>query len=359
MRPNVDSIVRSFQNSGKKNFMITGNRGIGKTTLFLKLKEVLCGADKVAVPGITTYAVPQKRVMLRNDLTGEESVIGVFKDNWMETVSEGFRDLGVTSIQTAIAVENTQWVTIDEIGFLESKEECFKDAIRVMFDTKRVLAVVRKQDLPFLNELKNREDVYLIDMDEMRLHVGCVIMASGISKRFGENKLLIDFQGQTLVERVFALTEGDLFARRVVVTRTKEVEELCKEKGIQVILHEYPGRGDAVRLGMEQMMDMDGCMFCPCDQPFLDRKSLNRMVGKFTYGEKTIFKLGFEEMFGAPVLFSNRYFEELCELPENKGGSYVIKKYPEEADVIFAESEAELWDMDTKEDYDRMCNYEL
>ena len=49
----------------------------------------------------------------------------------------------------------------------------------------------------------------------------------------------------------------------------------------------------------------------------------------------------------------------LCELPENKGGSYVIKKYPEEADVIFAESEAELWDMDTKEDYDRMCNYEL
>ena len=33
-----------------------------------------------------------------------------------------------------------------------------------------------------------------------------------------------------------------------------------------------------------------------------------------------------------------------------------MKKYPEEIDVIYAESEAELWDMDTKEDYDRMCN---
>lgn len=355
MRPTVDSIVKSFQNSGKKHFMITGNRGIGKTTLFFKLKEVLCGADKCEVPEIMTYLVPQKKVVLRNVLTGEEDIIGIFRDNWMETVPEGFQNLGVRCVEEAKAADSN-WAAIDEIGFLESKEECFKDAIREMFDTKRVLAVVRKQDLPFLNELKNRKDVYLIDMDEMRLHVGCVIMASGISKRFGENKLLVDFQGETLVERVLRLTEGELFARRVVVTRTKEVKELCEARGIQVIYHEYPGRGDAVRLGMEQMMDLDGCMFCPCDQPFLQKKSLNRMVGKFTYGEKKILKLAFDDEQGAPVLFAKEYFEELCKLPEKSGGSYLMKKYPEEVDVIFAESEAELWDMDTKEDYDRMCN---
>jgi molybdenum cofactor cytidylyltransferase len=139
-----------------------------------------------------------------------------------------------------------------------------------------------------------------------------------------------------------------------VVTRTKEVKELCEARGIPVIFHEYPGRGDAVRLGMEQMMDLDGCMFCLCDQPFLGRKSINRMVGKFTYGEKTIFKLGYGEKQGTPGLFSNRYFEELCKLPEKSGGSHIIKKHLKEVDVIFAESEAELWDMDTKEDYDRM-----
>ena len=201
MRPTVDSIVRSFQNSGKKHFLLTGNRGIGKTTLFLKLKEVLCGANENTIPGITTYVVPQKCVMLRNELTGEETSIGVFRDSWMETVSEGFRGLGVRSIKEAISFDEVSWAAVDEIGFLESKEECFKEAIRELFEHKNVLAVIRKQDLPFLNELKNREDVYLIDMDEMRLHVGCVIMASGISKRFGENKLLVDFQGETLVER--------------------------------------------------------------------------------------------------------------------------------------------------------------
>ena len=354
MRPTVDSIVKSFQNSGKKHFLITGNRGIGKTTLFLKLKEVLCSSENMNVPGITTYVIPQKQVMLRNDNTGEEAVIGVFRDGWMETVSEGFRNQGVKSVVQAADSETSMWIAIDEIGFLESREECFKEAVRRVFDKKRVLAVIRKQDLPFLNELKSREDVYLIDMDEMRLHVGCVIMASGISKRFGENKLLIDFQGETLIERVLNLTEGDPFARRIVITRTKAVESLCKERGCEVILHEFPGRSDAVRLGMEQMMDMDGCLFCPCDQPFLQRKSLNRMVGKFIYGEKKIFQLGYEEVKGAPVLFSKEYFEELCQLPERSGGSYVIKKHPEEVDVIEAESAMELWDMDTKEDYDKM-----
>ena len=354
MRPTVDSIVKSFQNSGKKHFLLTGNRGIGKTTLFLKLKEVLCNSGSCTVPGITTYAVPMQKVMLRNDLSGEEAVIGVFKEGWMETVSTGFRDLGVRSVLEAVSMENSEWVTIDEIGFLESKEECFKDAVRKMFDSKKVLGVIRKQDIDFLNELKNRDDVYLIDMDDLRLHVGCVIMASGISKRFGENKLLVDFQGETLVERVLRLTEGNLFARRIVVTRTKEVEKLCKEQGIEVILHEFPGRGDAVRLGMEQMLDMDGCMFCPCDQPFLERKSINRMVGKFAYGEKTIFKLGFEEKQGAPVLFASKHFEELCRLPEKSGGSYIIKKYPQEVDVIQAECEDELLDMDTKDEYQRM-----
>jgi len=106
------------------------------------------------------------------------------------------------------------------------------------------------------------------------------------------------------------------------------------------------------------MMDMDGCMFCPCDQPLLQRKSLNRMVGKFTYGEKKIFQLGYENVKGAPVLFSKKYFEELCHLPGNTGGAYLIKKFPEEADMIEAETAEELMDIDTKDDYYKMLERE-
>ena len=142
------------------------------------------------------------------------------------------------------------------------------------------------------------------------MRVGCVIMASGVSKRFGENKLLVDFHGKKLIERVLALTEGNLFARRIVVTRTKEVAALCREQGIEVIFHEFPGRGDAVRLGVERMMDMDcqidGCLFCPCDQPLLKRESLEKMVEAFEKDARGIFQLCYGSDCGAPMLFSRK-----------------------------------------------------
>ena len=194
---------------------------------------------------------------------------------------------------------------------------------------------------------------------EKRAKLGCVIMASGQSKRFGENKLLVDFHGKTIIERILDLTEGDLFAKRVVLTRTKEVEEICKCKGVEVIFHDLNGRGDAVRLGVEQMAEMDGCMFCPCDQPLLKRTSLEKMAETFSKRDKKMLRLGFGERYGAPVTFSKEYFEELKNLPEKSGGSYLIKKYPEEVEVIQADSELELQDMDTKEEYERLLGKRL
>ena len=192
----------------------------------------------------------------------------------------------------------------------------------------------------------------------MSKKIGCVIMASGISRRFGENKLLVDFEGQTLIERVLLLTDGELFSRRIVVTRTEEVARICKMRGIEVILHEYSGRGDAVRLGMERLTDgtsgLDGCMFIPCDQPLLQKKSLVRMINKFSEESGKMIQLAYKENRGAPVLFSADYFQELMQLPPEKGGNYIMKKYPDQVDLVQAEYESELFDMDTREDYIRL-----
>ena len=41
------------------------------------------------------------------------------------------------------------------------------------------------------------------------LPVGCVIMASGVSRRFGSNKLLADFCGEPMLCRAFAAAGAD------------------------------------------------------------------------------------------------------------------------------------------------------
>ena len=42
---------------------------------------------------------------------------------------------------------------------------------------------------------------------QMHASTGCVLMASGLSTRFGSNKLLAPFDGQPLLCRAFAATD--------------------------------------------------------------------------------------------------------------------------------------------------------
>ena len=117
------------------------------------------------------------------------------------------------------------------------------------------------------------------------LTVGCVIMASGLSRRFGANKLLADFCGQPMLCRAFAATATPGIAARIVVTRSEDVQALCKTQGVPVLLHSLPGRNDTVRLGLsallEQLPELSGCMFLPGDQPLLRRETVEVMAERF------------------------------------------------------------------------------
>ena len=63
---------------------------------------------------------------------------------------------------------------------------------------------------------------------ENQLAAGCVIMASGLSRRFGSNKLLADFCGEPVLCRAFSATDTPQLAARIVVTRSAEVQSLCR-----------------------------------------------------------------------------------------------------------------------------------
>lgn len=184
--------------------------------------------------------------------------------------------------------------------------------------------------------------------------IGCVIMASGLSVRFGRNKLFAEWEGKTFLERILDTTEG-IFARRVVVTRSEEAAEFCRKKGVEIIFHSLPHRNDTVRLGTAYMDGMDGVLFCPCDQPLLCRESLLGLLEAFREGD--ILRLAYGEKTGMPVLFDKIYFAELQSLPEKKGGSYLIWKYPERVKTIQAREESELYDVDTPAELEALQAY--
>ena len=103
--------------------------------------------------------------------------------------------------------------------------------------------------------------------------LGCVLMASGLGRRFGADKLMADFDGSPLISRAIEATDG-LFDKRVLLTRSAAAAEYARARGVQVHLHALPRRSDAMRLGLAEMAEMDGCLFCPCDQPLLTREKM-------------------------------------------------------------------------------------
>ena len=178
--------------------------------------------------------------------------------------------------------------------------------------------------------------------------LGCVIMASGLGKRFGSNKLMADFCGKPMLQRALDATEG-LFSHRVVVTRHESIAALCREQNVEVILHALPHRNDTIRLGLEKLKDCDCCMFLPGDQPLLRRETVAILLENWKDHPKQIVRPAYEDTEGSPVLFPAWAFPELMHLPEGKGGGAVVQKYIHEVLRVSISNPFELADADTPE----------
>ena len=135
----------------------------------------------------------------------------------------------------------------------------------------------------------------------------------------------------------------------VVVTRHEDVAELCRAHGVKVVLHDLPHRSDTVRLGMEALGDVDGCMFPPADQPLLRPETVEQVIAHWVNHQQRIVRPFYEDTPGSPVIFPGWTFEQLRSLPEGKGGGWVMKQHPESIEPVSISDPYELMDADTPE----------
>lgn len=327
-RLTASSIISSFRASGKRHLLLTGGRGTGKTTLLRALVPLLCpGAQE-----ITTAAYPADRVEIRESVGGKIAVIGRFDpalppgENRMRPVADGFLLLGVPALHRMAAGES-EWAVLDELGYLENSCPEF------------------------------RQDAFVVDLDDPAPALGCVVMASGLGRRFGGNKLMADFCGAPLIANALALAALPLLACRIVVTRSEEVEALCNAQGVPVLRHAQPYRSDTVRLGLAALLGKEpalrGCLFLPGDQPLLTQQSVEALA--LAAAPDAIVRLcAADGTPGSPVLFGADYFSELLHLPDGRGGNAVARAHPGSVCLVSARNDAELRDVDTREDLNQL-----
>lgn len=233
----------------------------------------------------------------------------------------------------------------------------FRQAVEALLDAKRVLAIVRKQDTPFLTALCARQDAFVVDLDDPAPALGCVVMASGLGRRFGGNKLMADFCGAPLIANALALAALPLLACRIVVTRSEEVEALCNAQGVPVLRHARPYRSDTVRLGLAALLGKEpalrGCLFLPGDQPLLTQQSVEALA--LAAAPDAIVRLCAADGTPAAQCCSARIIFRSCFTCRKAAAAMPLRRaHPGSVCLVSARNDAELRDVDTREDLNQL-----
>ena len=183
---------------------------------------------------------------------------------------------------------------------------------------------------------------------------GILLLAAGAGKRFGGDKLSAVVDGQPMFVRAMDVIDAQTdVAHRIVVTGQPSILSEGKLRGWDVVINENPEKGISwsIRLGMEQMLkevpDLDGILFMVCDQPWLTKETVGRMLTQF---EKGILSLSYNGCSGNPVVFSKDYFEELMTLEGDVGGRQVMNRHKAEIYYLEIFNEKELRDVDRREE---------
>ncbi len=183
---------------------------------------------------------------------------------------------------------------------------------------------------------------------------GIVVLAAGLSKRYGGNKLLEERVGE---EPLYEVTLDKLTqfsdCLRVVVTRFDEIEAAAEERGMLAVRNDAPelGISHSLHLGLQACLNRDpalrGILFMVCDQPYLKSETVERMLEVGFSHPGSIVCASHAGERGNPVLWDSRYFGELQELTGDVGGRRIIKKYPERVRLVEC-GEKELRDVDIR-----------
>ena len=182
----------------------------------------------------------------------------------------------------------------------------------------------------------------------MGLKLGCVVMAAGNARRFGENKLAAGVGGRSLILRALEAVPAEEFEAVAVVTQYPEILELAEGFRFAPVRNPHPdwGVSHTIRLGLETLGNLDGAMFLVSDQPLLKRESVEALLDLWRSQPEKIAALAHGGVRGNPCIFPSRFFRELRQLREDHGGNTVIRRHEEDL-ILLEVRQEELTDVDT------------
>ena len=185
-----------------------------------------------------------------------------------------------------------------------------------------------------------------------------VLLAAGLSRRMGVQKLLLPFAGKTVVAHIVDQIIASAVAEVHVVVghEGRRVSRELSDRSVSVVTNpDYKsGMLSSVRFGLAALGEQCRAVLVVLgDQPSVTSKLIDQMVQSFATTEKRILVPFYDGRRGHPVLFSANYRDEILTQYDDVGLRGLLHAHPDEVFELSVSSSAVLSDMDCPEDYQR------
>ena len=199
-------------------------------------------------------------------------------------------------------------------------------------------------------------------MDEINKNsdIGIIILAAGASKRFGKPKQLLEFEEQTLLERIAenAIQTG-LETVVVLGANAEKIGKSIENLSVETVINEdwQSGMSSSLVEGLRKMLeiknDLQAVIILLCDQPLIGKNTILKLIETQKSTNQMIVASRYAETIGVPALFMQEVFDELLNLNKEIGAKSIIEKYAETDLATISVPEAEF-DIDTEKDFERL-----
>jgi len=185
-----------------------------------------------------------------------------------------------------------------------------------------------------------------------------VVLAAGCSRRMGVQKLLLPFDGKTVIAHVVDQLVTSCIDRVYVIVgyKGKRIGQELSDQPVSIVHNSNYKSGmlSSVRCGLGAIpQQCQAVLVALGDQPSITAKLIDQMLQSFTDVEKRILVPVHHGKRGHPILFSVRYRDEILTHYDNVGLRGLLYAHRDDVFELTVSTSAVLSDMDYPEDYRR------